>query len=181
MTKNCLSITKLNSPLGQMFAIAVEEGLCLLEFADSSKLQKEFNQLEKHLKSSIQSGNNRHLTELNNQLEEYFKGSRQEFSIPLITPGTNFQNKVWKELQNIPYGQTRSYKKQAITLGDKNAVRAVAGANGSNRISILIPCQRVIGNNGQLIGYGGGLWRKKWLIEHEGSLPTQLKINAIVD
>jgi AraC family transcriptional regulator of adaptative response/methylated-DNA-[protein]-cysteine methyltransferase len=91
----------------------------------------------------------------------------REKNFPLHTPGTDFQNKVWAALQRIPYGQTKSYKEQAITIGNPESVRAVANANGMNRISILIPCHRVIGSDGQLTGYGGGLWRKKYLLELE--------------
>ena len=86
-----------------------------------------------------------------------------------VSPGTKFQNEVWKVLQSIPYGETRSYKAQSIKLGNVKAVRAVANANGDNRISIIIPCHRVIGEDGKLVGYGGGLWRKQWLLKHEKS------------
>ena len=125
------------------------------------------NSLSKLFKANIVHGENNHLKNLRKELEEYFNGQRKEFSIPLCTPGTSFQQAVWKELQNIPYGTTRSYKQQSIALKNPGAVRAVANANGMNRISILIPCHRVIGDDGHLTGYGGGLWRKKWLIDME--------------
>lgn len=101
------------------------------------------------------------------QLEEYFKGKRREFSVPLQPEGTEFQKKVWNELINIPFGKTVSYLDIARALGDPNATRAVGAANGRNPISIIIPCHRVVGHNGALTGYGGGIHRKEWLLEHE--------------
>ena len=108
-----------------------------------------------------------HCNELNKQIEEYFDGKRKEFSIPLAIVGTTFQKQAWLALQAIPYGETRSYKEQAEFIGNPKAIRAVARANGDNRIAIIIPCHRVIGANGELVGYGGGLWRKRYLIELE--------------
>ena len=101
------------------------------------------------------------------QLEEYFNGLRKEFDLKLNPVGTVFQNSVWDELKMIPYGKTRSYMDQTKMLGNIKAIRAVASANGKNPISIVIPCHRVIGSDGSLTGYAGGLWRKKWLLEHE--------------
>lgn len=108
-----------------------------------------------------------HFELLEKQIQEYFSGSRKEFSVPLQLLGTPFQVSVWQELMNIPYGTTRSYKQQSIALGNEKAIRAVAGANGENGIAIIVPCHRVIGENGSLTGYGGGLPKKKWLLEHE--------------
>lgn len=104
------------------------------------------------------------------QIEEYFQGIRREFSVPLAPQGTPFQMRVWEALQTIPYGTTTTYAAIATLLGDINAVRAVGAANGRNAISIIIPCHRVIGADGSLTGYAGGLWRKQWLLEHEGAL-----------
>ena len=101
------------------------------------------------------------------QLEEYFKGIRKDFSLKLNPNGTDFQYSVWEELKRIPFGKTRSYMEQTKVLGNLKAIRAVASANGKNPISIIIPCHRVIGSDGSLTGYAGGLWRKKWLLEHE--------------
>jgi methylated-DNA-[protein]-cysteine S-methyltransferase len=101
------------------------------------------------------------------QLEEYFSGTRKEFDLKLNPGGTDFQNTVWNELLKIPYGKTRTYLEQAKYLGDIKAIRAVASANGKNPIWIIIPCHRVIGSDGSLTGYAGGIWRKKWLLEHE--------------
>jgi methylated-DNA-[protein]-cysteine S-methyltransferase len=107
------------------------------------------------------------------QLEEYFKGKRTVFDIKLNPQGTDFQKKVWNELLNIPYGKTRTYLEQTKKLGDIKAIRAVASANGKNPIWIIIPCHRVIGSNGSLTGYAGGIWRKKWLLEHENPVKQQ--------
>jgi methylated-DNA-[protein]-cysteine S-methyltransferase len=107
------------------------------------------------------------------QLEEYFKGKRTVFDIKLNPKGTNFQKKVWNELLNIPYGKTRTYLEQTKKLGDIKAIRAVASANGKNPIWIIIPCHRVIGSDGSLTGYAGGIWRKKWLLEHENPVKQQ--------
>lgn len=104
------------------------------------------------------------------QLHEYFAGRLKEFTVQLNLAGTDFQLKVWNELQRIPYGRTMSYLRLAETLADKNATRAVGSANGKNPVAIIVPCHRVIGHKGQLTGYAGGLWRKEWLLRHEGVL-----------
>ena len=107
------------------------------------------------------------LQEAVTQLEEYFSGNRDHFTFPLNPQGTDFQKKVWQALLQIPYGKTTSYQQLAIQLGDVKAIRAVAAANGKNPLWIVVPCHRVIGSDGSLTGYAGGLWRKKWLLEHE--------------
>lgn len=114
--------------------------------------------------------NNEHTTACYNQLHEYFNKDRKEFSLHLDLPGTVFQLKVWNELMNIPYGRTISYLQLAINLGDKKCIRAAGTANGRNPVCIIVPCHRVIGSNGDLVGYGGGLDKKKFLLEHEGVL-----------
>jgi AraC family transcriptional regulator of adaptative response/methylated-DNA-[protein]-cysteine methyltransferase len=162
-----IKIVKIETPLGEMVAGATEEGICLLEFTDRRMLPTEYKDLLKLLNTTMEDGENKHLTILKKQLKEYFDGNRKEFTLPLVTPGTEFQMAVWKELQNIQFGSTRSYQEQAIALNRPDSVRAVANANGMNRISILIPCHRVIGSDGHLTGYGGGLKRKKWLLDHE--------------
>lgn len=103
------------------------------------------------------------------QLEEYFNGSRKEFTLKLNPQGTDFQKKVWNALLNVPFGKTKTYLEQSKQLGDAKAIRAVASANGKNPIWIIIPCHRIIGSDGSLTGYAGGIWRKKWLLEHENS------------
>ncbi|MEK9197171.1 methylated-DNA--[protein]-cysteine S-methyltransferase [Ureibacillus sp. FSL E2-3493] len=108
-----------------------------------------------------------------NQLDEYFRGIRQEFTFPYELKGTDFQREVWNTLTEIPYAKTQSYKELAVTIGNEKAIRAVGSANGKNKLSIVIPCHRVIGSNGTLTGYAGGLWRKKWLLEHEKSMEAK--------
>ncbi len=158
---------KIETPLGVMIAGATDEGVCLLEFSDRRMLNTEYKDLAKYFKTTIQEGENKHFKTLREQLKEYFEGLRKEFSVPLVFPGSTFQQTVWKELMNIPYGTTRSYQEQSVALGKPDSIRAVANANGMNRISIIIPCHRVIGSDGRLTGYGGGLKRKRWLIDHE--------------
>jgi len=113
------------------------------------------------------------LQEAVNQLQDYFEGKRADFSFKLNPSGTEFQQKVWQELQNIPFGKTMSYLDLSKKLGDVKAIRAVASANGKNPLWIVIPCHRVIGTDGSLTGYAGGLWRKKWLLEHENPTTQQ--------
>ncbi len=165
--KNTINVVYINTPIGSMFACATKKGLCLLDFTDRKMLETEFNDLCKRLNAVILPGSNPYLEEVQSELVEYFSGERKIFSIPLDTPGTYFQKSVWKILQDIPYGKTRSYKEQAIAIGNPKAVRAVASANGHNRVSIIIPCHRVIGSDGSLVGYGGGLQRKQWLLDLE--------------
>jgi AraC family transcriptional regulator, regulatory protein of adaptative response / methylated-DNA-[protein]-cysteine methyltransferase len=162
-----IKTTKIETPLGEMVAGATAEGVCLLEYHDRKILPAEFKDLTRLLETTTEDGDNKHLRTLRKQLKEYFAGKRKEFTIPLVIPGTEFQKSVWMELQNIKFGSTRSYQEQADALNSPDSVRAVANANGMNRISILIPCHRVIGSDGRLVGYGGGLKRKKWLLDHE--------------
>ena len=160
-------IAKIETQLGDMIAGSVDEGICMCEFSDRNTLKAELDDLKKYLQQEIVEGENDHIKNLRIQLSEYFAGVRKLFDIPLVIPGTEFQKKVWNELLNIPYGYTISYRQQAEALKNPLAIRAVASANGMNRISIIIPCHRVIGSNGSLTGYGGGLHRKKWLLDHE--------------
>lgn len=162
-----IDLKRIETPLGTMYACAVREGICLLEFTDRKMLETEFKALSKALNATIVQGENEHFQLLEQQLNEYFEGKRKSFTVQLFTPGSDFQQRVWTALQNIPYGRTRSYTEQAVAIQKPEAIRAVANANGMNRISILIPCHRVIGTNGHLTGYGGGIWRKKWLLEME--------------
>jgi AraC family transcriptional regulator, regulatory protein of adaptative response / methylated-DNA-[protein]-cysteine methyltransferase len=168
-----IKICKIETPLGEMIAGATDEGVCLLEFTDRKILPEEYNDLKKLLNTSIEDGENKHTRMLKKQLKEYFKGRRKEFTISLVTPGSAFQQAVWRELQDIPFGATRSYHEQSVALGNADSIRAVANANGLNRIAIVIPCHRVIGSDGRLVGYGGGLSRKKWLLDHEKKFSGQ--------
>lgn len=165
--KQVINIIRFSTKLGPMFACATNQGLCLLEFTDRKMLESEFQDLCKRLNAVILPGANPFLTQVQEELAEYFDGKRQQFDIPLHTPGTPFQQSVWSMLLQIPFGETWSYQQEANQLNKPKAVRAVASANGLNRIAIVIPCHRVIGSNGSLTGYAGGLARKKWLIEHE--------------
>ena len=162
-----ITTTRILTPLGPMLAGASEDGICLLEFVDRRMLETQLKRLNRLLKAEIVPGFSKHFDALNAQLEEYFSGKRRDFDIPLVLAGTPFQQKVWAGLQLIPYGSTRSYKEQAEIIAQPSAVRAVARANGDNRIAIIIPCHRVIGADGKLVGYGGGLWRKQYLLNHE--------------
>lgn len=166
-SKKIIDFKRIETPIGTMYACAVEEGICLLEFTDRKMLETELKTLAKLFNAMIIQGNNKHFNILEKELTEYFKGERKIFNVSLSTPGTEFQNTVWKELRNIQYATTKTYKQQAEAIDNPNAIRAVANANGMNRISIIIPCHRVIGSDGQLTGYGGGLWRKKYLLELE--------------
>jgi AraC family transcriptional regulator, regulatory protein of adaptative response / methylated-DNA-[protein]-cysteine methyltransferase len=166
-SQRIIDLKRLETPLGPMIACAVNEGICLLEFTDRKMLETEFMSLAKSLNAHIIQGNNPHFDTLEHQLEEYFEGSRANFTVPLFLQGSKFQQSVWRVLQTIPYGATMSYKEQAYALNNPSACRAVARANGMNKISILIPCHRVIGSDGQLTGYGGGLWRKQYLLDLE--------------
>lgn len=164
-----ISTYKLLTPLGPMMAASVDEGICLLEFVDRRMLEKELVDLKRIFKSELIIHESRHIKKLSKELKEYFAGKRKKFEVPLVYPGTDFQKKVWKGLQKIAYGKTTTYKDQAKGLKCEKSVRAVANANGANRISIIIPCHRVIGSDGSLTGYGGGIWRKQKLLELECS------------
>ena len=162
-------VNRLLTPLGPMLAGATEAGLCLLEFADRRMLQTQVNTLVRRLECAVTPGSNEHLDRTAVQLREYFAGTRQRFDVPLVMPGTEFQQAAWEQLLRIPYGATVSYRQQAKSIGRPAAVRAVGRANGENRIAIVVPCHRVVGNDGKLHGYGGGLWRKRLLLELEAA------------
>ncbi len=166
-SKSTVLISRLTTPLGAMFVCATENGVCLLEFADRKMLETEFADIQKRLNAVILTGENKHITQAKKELEEYFEGTRTIFEVKLEPIGTDFQKTVWEGLHQIGYGKTRSYQEQSEHLGNPKAIRAVASANGMNKISIIIPCHRVIGKDGKLTGYGGGLERKKWLLLHE--------------
>lgn len=166
-SKNVITITRIPTPLGPMVAGATEKGLCLLEFADRRMLETQVSRLKQYLKAELIPGKSPHFDLVEQELKAYFDGKLTTFAVPLHTPGTDFQQKVWDELHNIPYGKTRSYKDQANALNNPGAIRAVAKANGDNRIAIIIPCHRVIGSDGSLTGYGGGIWRKQRMLDLE--------------
>jgi AraC family transcriptional regulator of adaptative response/methylated-DNA-[protein]-cysteine methyltransferase len=162
-----LKASWIDTKLGPMIAIADEAGLYLLEFVDRRGLEREIERLRLKTKAAIIPGVTDPIKSIAIELESYFEGKLKEFNTPLHLLGSPFQKLVWDELMRIPYGQTRSYMVQAEAIGKATAYRAVANANGANQLAIVIPCHRIINSNGDLGGYGGGITRKQWLIEHE--------------
>jgi len=158
--------TKIDTPLGSMIAVADAAALYLLEFENRLALTGELRGLERDF-GPIGLGSNTVSEMLVAQLDDYFAGKSADFQIPTIQHGTAFQEAVWHALKQIPPGQTRSYGDLAEALGQPEKSREVGQANGANKLSIVVPCHRVIGSGGSLVGYGGGLWRKKWLLDHE--------------
>lgn len=157
----------IETPLGAMLAIADDEGLHLLDWVDRRGLERAIGRLKSRLKVAIVPDRHVVLDQAAREIEEYFAGTRHRFTLPLAPQGTPFQQAVWKLLMQIPAGETRTYGGLAVALGQPTAVRAVARANGDNFRGIVVPCHRVVGADGDLTGYGGGLARKRWLIEHE--------------
>jgi methylated-DNA-[protein]-cysteine S-methyltransferase len=155
------------SPVGNLVLGSVEDKLCLCNWQNKKNKAAVEKRLSKHIGGPLIEGNNATLNLAIKQLDEYFNKQRTEFDLPIITAGTDFQKQIWQTLQTIPYGQTISYLELAKKLGKPKAVRAVANANAANALSIIIPCHRIIGNNGQLVGYAGGLETKKALLKQE--------------
>lgn len=155
------------TPLGAMVAGDFGGRLCLLEFEDLRAYEHELGDLERLLDAVSARGRTDLHAEAERQLRLYFAGKLRSFDLPLELPGTDFQRAAWAALLEIPYGETRSYRDQAEAIGRPKAVRAVAGANGQNRVAIVVPCHRVIGADGSLTGYGGGIDRKRALLELE--------------
>lgn len=167
MAQQTLLIHRFTTPIGPMFVCASERGVCLLEFVDRRMLETEFSDLQRLLNARIIAGQNGHIRQAENEIAEYFAGKRLRFTLALDTPGSEFQRRVWQALAEIPCGESTHYQALAETLNKPTAARAVAAANGANRIAIVIPCHRVIGKDGSMTGYGGGVARKRWLLEHE--------------
>lgn len=163
----CLLAQRIETPLGTMLALADERGLRLLEFADRRGLERELAGLRRRLKCAIVPGSNATLEKTRRQLADYFAGRSLAFDLPLAPVGSGFQQRVWRELQRIPAGRTRSYAAMAEKLGIPKGPRAIGRANGSNMLALVIPCHRVINADGSLCGYAGGIWRKRRLLEHE--------------
>jgi AraC family transcriptional regulator of adaptative response/methylated-DNA-[protein]-cysteine methyltransferase len=157
----------LDTPLGPMTAIADEHALYLLEFVDRRGLEREIERLRTKQKAGIAPGRTAPIAQIERELADYFGGRSLTFQTPLARGGSPFQNEVWDALRTIPPGETWSYAHLARIVGRPKAVRAVGAANGCNQLAIVIPCHRVIGANGALVGYAGGLARKRWLLEHE--------------
>jgi AraC family transcriptional regulator of adaptative response/methylated-DNA-[protein]-cysteine methyltransferase len=154
--------TRLDTPLGTMLAVVDDMSVRLLEFVDRRALPGEISRL-----GPVSSGSNKVTEILTEELDNYFSGASTSFNVKTVQHGTEFEENVWTVLEQIPYGETRSYGDVARLIGWPEMAREVGQANGSNQISIIVPCHRVIGSDGSLVGYGGGLWRKKWLLEHE--------------
>ncbi|GAB4232471.1 MAG: trifunctional transcriptional activator/DNA repair protein Ada/methylated-DNA--[protein]-cysteine S-methyltransferase [Chlamydiales bacterium] len=159
----------IDTPLGPMIAIGDEKELYLLEFVDRRGLEREIERLRKKLNAAIVPGKSNSIESIRVELHDYFAGNLTQFLTSVNLLGSPFQLKVWSELKKIPFGKTCSYRDLATILGNPHAVRAVGSANGANQIAIVIPCHRVINTDGQLAGYGGGLPRKRWLLEHESN------------
>jgi AraC family transcriptional regulator of adaptative response/methylated-DNA-[protein]-cysteine methyltransferase len=167
-----------DTPVGPMIAVADSRHLFMLEFFERKSLATELGLVKKGAKGSIGIGRFDPIDQIEAEMKAFFRGDGAEFKTPLAPFGTPFSKSVWKELREIPAGVTRSYGDVAKAIGQPTATRAVARANGANPIAIVVPCHRVIGADGSLTGYGGGLWRKRWLIEHEAAIARSLAASS---
>jgi AraC family transcriptional regulator of adaptative response/methylated-DNA-[protein]-cysteine methyltransferase len=156
-----------------MIAMASERGICILEFLNGRTAPAAAREFAARLGASVTAGTNPHLGLLRKELAAYFRGTLRRFESPLDLRGTPFQKSVWSRLVRVPYGATRSYARIAAAIGRSAAFRAVGHANGRNPVSIVVPCHRLVGSDGALHGYGGGLWRKQRLIAHERGKPAR--------
>jgi len=181
MQEGKILFRNLNSPLGEMIAGATDKGVCFLEWHDRGGVERIKQRVEKRYKIPLVRGNNRHLDKLEKELADYFDEKLKKFKVRIDITGTPFEKKVWEQLVQIPYGETRSYGQIANHLGKPGAQRAVGRVNGANYLSIVIPCHRVIEANGNLRGYGGKLWRKKYLLELEAGLKPKLRSDFRAD
>ncbi|MBD2746535.1 bifunctional transcriptional activator/DNA repair protein Ada [Microvirga sp. BT688] len=161
----------LDTPIGAMLAVVDDAGVHLLEFAERKALPNEIKRLRERV-GPIRFGHHPMLDRLAGEIEQYFSGQLTAFTVPVVQKGTAFEANVWNALQQIPVGQTRSYGALAHAMERPNAVRAVARANGANQVAIIVPCHRVIGADGSMTGYGGKIWRKQWLLNHEQRMAT---------
>lgn len=164
--REVMTVDWLPSPLGTMVAIASERGLCLLEWVDRRALENELIRMRKRF-GPLVPGESEILDRTKREMGEHFAGERRAFTVPLDLRGSEFQIRAWETLREIPYGETWSYAQMARRMGRPSAVRAVGRANGTNQVAVIVPCHRVIGADGKLTGYGGGLWRKERLLELE--------------
>jgi AraC family transcriptional regulator of adaptative response/methylated-DNA-[protein]-cysteine methyltransferase len=162
-----LTSAVIDTLIGPMIAIVNDRGLVLCEFGDRRAMPGQLARVHQLFGETPCPGDHRHLEQTRRELDEYFSGERERFTIPLVVRGTSFQEQVWHELLRIPFGKTTSYERLGDRIGRPRAARAVGRANGDNRIAIIIPCHRVLGANGSLTGYGGGEDRKRWLLDHE--------------
>ncbi len=162
------------TPIGDMIAAEHNGKLCRLDFSDNENILSHLKAIELTFGDSVAMSDSTILNETSNQLKLYFEKKLESFDLPLFWTGTDFQKSVWPQLTKIPYGTTVNYGLIAERIGKPKSSRAVGMANHNNPIPIVVPCHRVIGKNGALVGYGGGLWRKKWLLEHEGAISSHL-------
>ena len=160
-------LDRIATPLGSMIMGVQDSGLCLLEFAEQGLLDARLSLLRQQMGRVFLPGDHPQMQQVRRQLDGYFEGSLRQFSLPLQAPGTAFQEAAWDALRQIPYGVMRSYADIAAVIGQPDAVRAVGGAIGDNRVAIVIPCHRVVASDGELTGYRGGLWRKEYLLALE--------------
>lgn len=165
--KTIVKCDQIDTPIGKMVVYATDNGICLLEFEDRKNIDKQIQKLSQYAIVNIEEKENPHINLTKKELTKYFEGNLREFSVAIDMIGTDFQKKVWNQLLAIPYGEVVSYQQQADKMGLPSSVRAVANANGWNKIAIIIPCHRVIGSNRSLTGYAGGLARKQFLLELE--------------
>ncbi|HET7521109.1 MAG TPA: methylated-DNA--[protein]-cysteine S-methyltransferase [Candidatus Limnocylindria bacterium] len=165
--RDAVVLSMVATPLGTMLAGVTDEGVCLLEFSDRPMLPTQLTVLERRLRRPLVVGRHALIAKLKGQLDAYFAGDRAGFDLPLLAPGSPFQERTWQALREIPAGATLSYEELAMAAGRPGAQRAAGTANGANRLAVLVPCHRVIRKGGGLGGYGGGLWRKAWLLDHE--------------
>ena len=171
MLKNAiLKSAQFDSPLGAILAIADDEALYLLEFVDARGVAREVENLRIKIKAEIIPGSANPIRSIKKELKAYFSGDLKNFKTPIQLLGTPFQQLVWSALMRVSHGETRSYAEQAIAIKKPRAFRAVANANGANQLAIIVPCHRIINTSGALGGYGGGIKRKKWLLDHEKHL-----------
>jgi AraC family transcriptional regulator of adaptative response/methylated-DNA-[protein]-cysteine methyltransferase len=165
--RTALSMERFETPLGTMAAVGDEESLYALEFDDRGGRRGDIERLLARTGRDVRPGSTPVTDSIRRELAEYFAGTRASFETPVSPLGTDFERSVWRTLRGVPYGETRSYKDLAVALGRPTATRAVGRANGANPLPIVVPCHRIIGSDGNLCGYGGQLWRKQWLLEHE--------------
>ena len=163
----CVVVAWTESPVGPLLMGANDDGICLLEFTDRRALETQIATVRRRFGCALVPGKHEYIDRLQDELDRYFAGTLRQFRVPLTYPGTPFQQQVWEQLLRIPYGETRSYEEIACAVGTPSAQRAVGTANGKNRIAIVIPCHRVVNKGGNLGGYGGGLWRKQFLLDLE--------------
>jgi len=164
-----ICIQAFTTPLGEMIGGTSHHGICLFEFNNGDRSSRTLSRIQSRTKSEVREEAHPLLTDLIKQVKSYFAGERRAFDLPLSMMGTPFQVKVWNRLLAIPYGHTMSYADLALKLGDKNSIRAIGQASGANHLAILVPCHRVIGSDGSLTGYGGGIERKHYLLNLERS------------